>query len=78
MRYVILFFVFKPLCTEAHVFDSRENRTCSLFAFARLLLAEVTLYSSFSQRLHERVRFSGELNKLNAMNSWQFLFSPDS
>ncbi len=42
------------------------------------LLAEVKLYSSFSQRLHERVRFSRDLNKLNAMYSWQFLFSPDS
>ncbi len=51
---------------------------CSLFAFARLLPAEEKLYSSFSQRLHERIRLSRELNKLNVMNSWQFLFSPDS
>ncbi len=51
---------------------------CSLFAFAWLLPADVKLYSSFSQRLHERIRFSRELNKLNAMYSWQFLFSPVS
>ncbi len=60
------------------MFDSRENRMCSLFAFAWLLPAEVKLYSGFSQRLHERIHFSRELNKLNAMYSWQFLFSPDS
>ncbi len=50
--------------------------TCSLFAFAWLLPAEIKLYSSFSQCL--RVRLSRELNKLNAMYSWQFLLSPDS
>ncbi len=66
-------------CVRKHTCLTRERiRTCSLFAFARLLPAEVKLYSSFSQRLHERVRLSRELNKLNAMNSWQFLFSPDS
>ncbi len=51
---------------------------CSLFAFARLLPAEVKLYSSFSQRLQERVRLSRELNKLIAMYSWLFMFSPNS
>ncbi len=60
------------------MFYSRENRMCSLFAFARLLPAEVKLYSSFSQRLHERVRLSRELNKLIAMYSWLLMFSPDS
>ncbi len=59
------------------MFDLRENRMCSLFAFTCLLQAEVKLYSSFSQRLHEHVRFSRELNKLNVMYSWQFLFSPN-
>ncbi len=66
------------MCTEVHVFDSRDNRMCSLFAFAWQLLADVKLYSSFSQGLHEHIRFSGELNKLNAIYSWHFLFSPDS
>ncbi len=51
---------------------------CSLFAFARLLPAEVKLYSNFSQRLHECVRLSRELNKLIAMYSWLFMFSPNS
>ncbi len=79
MQYVILFLSSsKTLCTEAHVFDSRHKRMCSLFAFARLLPSDVKLYSSFSQRLNERVRFLRELNKLNAMYSWQFLFSTDS
>jgi len=66
-------------CVRKHnLFDSHDNRMCSLFAFAWLLLTDIKLYSSFSQRLHERVRFSRELNKLNAIYSWQFLFSPDS
>ncbi len=55
---------------------THERIGCALCLHS--LPAEVKLYSSFSQRLHERVRLSRELNKLIAMYSWLFMFSPDS
>ncbi len=56
--------------------DSKETFKLHVYYPNMLLLAEVKLSSSFSQRLHERVRL--ELNRLNGMYSRQFLFSPDS
>ncbi len=60
------------------MFDSRENRCAQFLTFVGLLLAEVKLYSSFSQHLHELVHLLRESNNVNVIHSSQLLFSPDS